>query len=138
MSTDAGPEKSSNIRYGQWVNFFTKHPILIAKQKTQEINRQKKQARMDISREIAQELNIMTTEDQVARSFSNKKSRLLEKTDKSTGNVDPDLNADEKKFLDFLLGNLNPEITLTPDPLFSWRIPIYISGLLSKFGIFLS
>ena len=111
MSTDAGSEKSSNIRYGQWVNFFTKHPILIAKQKTQEINRQKKQARMDISREIAQELNIMTTEDQVARSFSNKKSMLLEKTDKSTGNVDPDLNADEKKFLDFLLGNLNPEIT---------------------------
>ena len=115
MSTDAGSEKSSNIRYGQWVDFFTKHPILIAKQKTQEINRQKKQARMDISREIAQELNIMTTEDQVARSFSNKNSRLLEKTDKSTGNVDPDLNADEKKFLDFLLGNLNPEIT--PDPL---------------------
>ena len=98
MSTDAGSEKSSNVRYGQWVNFFTKHPILIAKQKTKEINRHKKQARMDISREIAQELNIMTTEDQVARSFSNKKSRLLEKTDKSTGNVDPDLNADEKNF----------------------------------------
>ena len=54
MSTDAGSEKSSNVRYGQWVNFFTKHPILIAKQKTQEINRHKKQARMDISREIAQ------------------------------------------------------------------------------------
>ena len=44
------------------------------------------------------------SESQVQRSFFNKKTRLLEKTDRRTGNVQPNLSEDEKEFEKFLQG----------------------------------
>ena len=68
------------------------------------LNQQQYTARNSIADKIKTDLNIYVTENQVAKSFSNKKSRLLETTVKRTGNIDPDLTEAEKTFESFLNG----------------------------------
>ena len=67
----------------------------------------KKKARNSIANVIKNDFNLAMTEVQARRSYTNKKTRLKEKTDKQTSNIVPNLSEDEKEFEKFLLGE-NP------------------------------
>lgn len=92
------------IPYSTWIEMFKKHPVLIAPSKNSFSNARKKEARIAIAAELSGDFNLQITESQVQRSFSNKKTRLLEKTDKRTGNVEPNLSDVERVFEKFLQG----------------------------------
>lgn len=98
-------EITSTIPYSSWVKYFLSYPILATQSRSATVNSLKKAARVEIAKQIKKELGIEMTEGQVSKSFSNKKSRIVEKCDKSTGNVDPNLTPDEILFEKFLHGN---------------------------------
>ena len=105
------PEQSSsksddNISYAQWIKYFLKFSVLKNKSKGGDANKAKKCARDTIISLIQTEMNITVTDEQIRKSFNNKKTRLMAKVDRrKTGNVTETLTDDEKLFETFLYGD---------------------------------
>ena len=89
------------IPYKDWINVFTKYPILASKDTT---SKAKKAARLAISDELRQIYpSTPVTESKVRKAFNNKKRLLLHKADvKKAGNTEIDLSANEKKLLELI------------------------------------
>ena len=66
--------------------------------------REEKKARVAIAAELSKDFNVEIAESKGQRSFSNKKNRLIKKTNRCTGNVQPSFSEDEKEFEKSLQG----------------------------------
>ena len=69
---------SGNLSYGQRGHYFLQHPIIIAKNKTTGIDKQKQAARDKILEAIFTDFKIAVSNDQVKRSFSNKTKKITQ------------------------------------------------------------
>ena len=91
-------KSDDNISYAQWIKYFLKFSVLKNKSKGGD-DKAKKCARDTILSLIQTKMNITVTDEQIRKSFNNKKTRLMAKVDRrKTGNVTETLTDDEKLF----------------------------------------